>query len=71
MQDRNVAGDDAIIYKTTAANHTAAQEYTCLLYTSTEIEAIIEEEYQNVLLDQATVEDAMASAKSRSDALLG
>ena len=42
-----------------------------VLNSYTEIEAIIEEEYQNVLLDQATVEDAMASAKSRSDALLG
>ena len=35
-----------------------------------EIQAIITEEYQNILLEQSSVEEAMASAKTRSDELL-
>lgn len=36
-----------------------------------QINDIIKEEVQNILLGQSSVEDALASAKSRSDALLG
>ncbi len=37
----------------------------------TEIEAVIEEEYQNILLGKSSVDEAIASAKTRSDKLLG
>jgi len=36
-----------------------------------EINDIIKEEIQNVLLEQSSAEEAMASAKTRADALLG
>lgn len=40
------------------------------LNSYSEVETILEEEFQNILLGNSSVEDAMASAKTRADAVL-